>query len=54
MKELDVVKLKDGREGTVIVDYNESCMVEISGSDGKAIETPIVLKSEIEKVLFSA
>lgn len=54
MKELDIVRLKDGREGTVIMDYGEACMIEVSGKDGKTLDTPIVLKEEIEKIVFIA
>lgn len=56
VKEHDLVRLKDGREGTILYFYDEgrSVMLEIADENGKTQEQPFVLTSDIEKVLFSA
>lgn len=54
MKELDIVLLADGREGTVIIDYGEDFMIEISGDDGKTIDTPIISKEDVKEIVYSA
>lgn len=53
--ELDVVKLKDGREATVleIFEQGEALLVEISDSKGQAIELPTVSVEDIETVTWS-
>ncbi len=56
IKEFDCVQLKDGRIGTVleVFDSGKAFMVEISDSDGRAIDTPIVYREDIVKVTYSA
>ncbi len=56
VKELDVVKLKDGREVTVLECYDDftAFLVESSDKSGKAEDTFITKLSDIEKVTYSA
>lgn len=55
-KELDVVRMKDGRSGTILEIFNdgEAYMIEISDDFGRTIDTPIVQKAEIENITYSA
>lgn len=54
-KELDVVRLKDGREGTILDFYDNGkvFMMEISDKDGKTIDTPFVKVEDVEKVIYT-
>ena len=52
MKELDVVLLKDGRKATILEDYGEYYMVEVTDPKGRTLETPMIDRSEIEKVIW--
>lgn len=56
MKELDVVKLKDGRTGTILYFYDsgKTAMIEIADKDGKTIEQPFIPVDEIVSVIYSA
>lgn len=56
MKELDVILLKDGREATILEIYADGAeyLVEIADKRGKTLDTPIVKKSEIIKILYVA
>ncbi len=53
MKQYDVVKLKDGREGTILEIFETACIVDIGDSPEKW-ETISVDKKDIEKVIYSA
>lgn len=50
MKELDVVKLKDGRIGTIVELFEDACMVDV-GDSPKNWDTIFIKKSDIEKVI---
>lgn len=52
MKELDVVLLKDGREATILEDYGDEYMVEIADERGRTIDTPLVAKDDLKKVIW--
>lgn len=56
VKELDVVKLKDGREGTVleVFEKGKAFMIEIADDKGYTIDTPIIQIDEIEKITYVA
>ncbi len=56
VKEMDVVLLKDGREGTIleVYDQGKAYLVEISDEKGKAIDLPTIPKEEIEKTVYVA
>ena len=54
IKELDVVLLKNGKEGTVLEVYtqNNDYLIEISNENGETLELPIVNINDIEKVTY--
>lgn len=56
INELDVVRLKDGRKGTVleIYDGGKSFLVEFTDEYGRTVDMPIVYPEQIEKVVFNA
>ncbi len=56
MKELDVVKLKDGKEATIldVYDGGTAFLVEIADEDGKTLDMPTVKAEEIEKVIWKS
>lgn len=56
LKLLDVLLLKDGREGTVLEVFEEGkgFMVEIADKDGATIEMPIISADEIDKITYKA
>lgn len=56
MKELDVIKLKTGKTGTIIevFENGKAFMIDVVDVNGKTIETPIVQKEEIEKVEYAS
>ena len=53
MKELDVVKLKNGLEATILEAFGGSkeFLVEIADDSGKTLDLPIVGLEEIEQVI---
>ena len=53
--ELDVVKLKDGRMGTVleVLETGELFLIEIADERGKTQDMPTVKADEIEQVTWS-
>ena len=53
--ELDVIKLKDGKIGTVLETYESGCvfLVEFSNENGVAEDIRIVKIEEIEMVIWS-
>lgn len=55
ISELDVVKLKDGRSGTVleVLEAGEIFLVEIVDGRGRTQEMPTVKADEIEQVTWS-
>ncbi len=54
VKEFDIVQMKDGRIGTVLDILNEEAFIlDITDKEGHTIDWPIVLFSDIEKVLYS-
>lgn len=56
MKELDVVLLKDGREATILEVYAEGdeYLVEITDKQGRTLDTPIVKKEDVLKLIYAA
>lgn len=56
IKELDVVLLKDGREATVLelFDGGKAFLVEVTDGKGVTLDTPVILESDIVKVIYSA
>jgi hypothetical protein len=47
-EELDVVRLPDGREGTIVHDFGDTYMVEISDDEcGETLDLPTVKASEV-------
>lgn len=56
VKELDVVLLSDGREGTIIDIYDggKAFLIEVCDSNGKTLDMPTVDISDIKKILFVA
>ncbi len=52
-KEHDVIKLKDGREGTVVYvgEKPPGYLVELSGKEGEIIE---VSQSQVKKIIYKA
>lgn len=56
IKEYDVVRLKDGREGVVleILESGSVFLLEICSDHGKTLDMPFVKKEDIEKIVFSA
>ena len=55
-KELDVIRLSDGRMGTVLEVYENSSayLIEITDNGGKAIDTPIIAQRDIMEVVWNA
>lgn len=55
VKELDVVKLRDGREGTILELWEDknAALLEICDKKGRAIDEPIISLDEIEEITFS-
>ena len=55
MKELDVVKLKDGRTATVLELFPDGAfLAEISDESGRALDMPIVQPEEVEEITYTA
>lgn len=56
MKELDVVRLKDGREGTILDFYDDGkvFMMEITDKKGRTLDTPFINLEEVEEVIYTA
>lgn len=54
IKELDGVKLKDGREGTVLDIYENGTvyMVEICDRDGRTVDLPFLREEDIDSVIY--
>lgn len=54
--ELDVVSLKDGREGTVLGLYKDGTvfMIEICDKDGRTIDTPFVPLEAVKAIVYRA
>jgi len=54
ISELDVVKLKDGREGTVleVFDHSKTFMIEIANEDGEMLDDPVVKEDEVKEVIW--
>ena len=53
-KMLDVVRLKDGRTGTVVEVFEDAYMVEVTDAKGKTIAAPIVKPEDIEAITYVA
>ena len=53
MKEYDVVKLKDGREGTIVEVFADAYDIDI-GSSPEDWETITVKKEDVEKVIWTS
>lgn len=53
MKELDVVKLKDGREATVVEMYEDEIEAEFVEESGK-VEMKTIPINDIEKVIWES
>lgn len=53
--ELDVVRLKDGRKGTVLDFYDDGkvVMLEITDSYGQTLDLPFVPVDEVDEILYS-
>lgn len=56
MKELDVVRLKDGREGTILDFYDDGkvFMMEITDKKGRTLDTPFINVEEVEEVIYTS
>lgn len=54
ISQYDCVRLKDGREGTVVelFDKGASLMVEICDDEGRTLDMPIVFAEEIEEITY--
>ena len=55
-KELDIVRLTDGRTATVleVYDSGEAYLVEVTDDAGKTLDMPTVKLADIEKVVWRA
>ena len=55
-KELDIVRLKDGRTATVleVFEAGKAYLVEVVDANGKTLDTPTVGPDDIEKVVWKA
>ncbi len=53
--ELDVVRLKDGRKGTVLdfFDGGSVVLLEIADSHGRTLDLPFVPVEEVDEILYS-
>lgn len=56
MKELDVVRLRDGRTGTIleVFESGKSYLVEITDKKGHTLEVSVVDEKDISEAVFSA
>ncbi len=54
INEIDVVRLKDGREGTVVGLYEDGnvLMLEICNNKGETLDIIFVNKDEVEEVTY--
>ncbi len=54
INQYDCVKLKDGREGTIIEIFEQepAYMVEICDNEGRTLDTPIISIGEIEAITY--
>lgn len=54
-KVLDVVKLRDGREGTILElwENKNAGLLEICDEKGRAIDEPVINLDDIEEITFS-
>lgn len=54
VKELDVVRLKDGRAATILEVFEDGAayLVEIADEKGEALDMPFVGSDDIEKALW--
>lgn len=53
IKKFDCVRLKDGREGTIVNVYNrDEFLVEFCDAEGKTIDLQDVPKEQIEAVTY--
>lgn len=55
VKELDVVKLADGREGTILELWKDkkAALLEISDEKGRMIDAPAINLDEIVEITYS-
>jgi len=55
IKELDVVELKDGREGTIlqVYDAGKYFLIEIADDKGITIELPTISIDDIQKITYT-
>ncbi len=56
IKELDIVRLKDGREVTILEVFKsgEAFMAEEVAPDGRTITTPVIKNDDVLEVTYSA
>ena len=55
MKELDIVLLNDGRQGTIleVYEHGKAYLLEITDDMGKTIETPTIGKEDIKETVYT-
>ncbi len=53
-KELDIVKLTDGRSATILEVFNHGAayLVEIADKTGKMLDMPVIAPGEIAEVIW--
>lgn len=56
MKELDIVRLRDGRTGTVleVFESGKAYLVEITDEKGHTLEVSVIDGKDISEAVFSA
>ena len=56
MKELDVVRLKEGRIGAILDFYDDGkvFMMEITDKKGRTLDTPFVNVEDVDEVIYTA
>lgn len=56
MKELDIVLLNDGRQGTILEVFEDgkAFLVEVTDDIGKTIDTPTVEKEDVKELVYIA
>ena len=54
IKELDVIRLKDGRDATVLEVFKdgEAYLIEISDRDGETLDISVVKSCDVEEVIW--
>ena len=56
IKELDVIRLNDGREATVLEIFKdgEAYLIEVSDKDGEALDISVVKSCDVAEIIWAS